>query len=114
MSVQWIEHRGKKILLTKVSGLKEEGYLAALDETEQELLRQPAGSNVLLLMDISDSHITLKTKDRGKELVAALEEKGITTVTAMVGVTPLQQVMAQALSKGQGVHYAQNLEAAKD
>ena len=114
MSVQWIDHRGKKILFIQVSGLDEEGYLAALDEAEKELLRQPANSSILTLWDISGSHITLKTKARGDQLVAALEEKGITSTTAMVGVTALQRVVAQAISKGAGMHYAQSLEAAKD
>jgi hypothetical protein len=114
MSVQWIEHKGKKILFIQVSGLDEAGYLAALDEAEQELLRQPAGDTVLTLWDISGSHITLKTKDRGKELVAALEKKGITSLTAMVGVTALQRIVAQAISRGDLVYYADSLEAAKD
>ena len=99
---------------TQVTGLDEGGCLATLDEAEQELLRQPEGSTVLTLWDISDSHITLKTKDRGEEPVAALETKGITPLMAMAGVTALQRVVAQAISKGKGVHYADSVEAAKD
>ena len=42
--VQWIEYKGKKILFhDNYAGLEEKEQIKAIDETQQELLKQPAG-----------------------------------------------------------------------
>ncbi len=110
--VQWIEHKGKKILFSNYSGLEGEEYLRAIDETKQELLKQPAGSRVLTLTDTSNSHATVATKDKAKEQQAAMKEKGIATQAALVGVSGWQKVIAQLIRRD--VYFAQGIEDAKD
>ena len=110
--VQWIEHKGKKILFNNYSGLEGEEYLRAIDETKQELLKQPVGSRVLTLTDTSNSRATVATKDKAKEQQAAIKEKRIVTCAAIVGVSGWQKVIAQ-LIRGD-VYFAQSVEDAKD
>ncbi len=110
--VQWIEHKGKKILFSNYSGLEGEEYLRAIDETKQELLKQAVGSRVLTLTDTSNSHASTATKDKAKGLQAATKEKGITTRAAIVGVSGWQRVIAQLIRAD--IHFAPSIEDAKD
>jgi phosphohistidine swiveling domain-containing protein len=110
--VQWIEHQGKNILFSNYSGLGGEEYERAIDETKQELLKQPVGSRVLTLTDTSDSHATEATRDKAKEQQSAINEKGITTHAAIVGVSRWQKVIAQLIRRD--VYFAQSIEDAKD
>ena len=111
-SVQWIEYKGKKILFCDFSGIDENQYMTGVDMMEKELLAQPPGSNVPLLIDVSNSRMTLATRDRGKKTVDVLLTTSITTKTVMIGITGLQKLIAQAISRD--VHYANDLDSAKD
>lgn len=55
---QWIEHKGKRILFANFAGIKEEGiYLQAITDLEREILRQPKGQVIPLLMDVTDTRL---------------------------------------------------------
>jgi hypothetical protein len=110
--VNWIQHRGKKILFCTFTGLEETEYLAQVDEMENELEGQPSGSNVLMLIDVTNSRMTPATRDRGKQTVSVLEKAGVTTTTAMVGISGLQKIIASSISKD--VHYGKDIESVKD
>jgi len=110
--VQWIEYRGKKILVSNYSGLEEKEQIKAMDETKQELLKQPAGSQVLTLTDVSKARSTTTTRDKGKELEAAIKGKEFVSHTAIVGLSGWQQVMAQLIKPDS--YFAKSIEDAKD
>ncbi len=110
--IQWIEHNGKRILLCNFVGYDETQYMKGVDAMEAELLKQKPGERILHIVDVTDSHMTKATSDRGKRTVEILVKAGITTLTAMVGVTGIKRVIAQAISKD--VYFAKNLEDAKN
>ena len=110
--VQWIEYRGKKILVSNYSGLEEKEQIKAMEETKQELLKQPAGSQALTLTDVSKAPSTAATRDKGKELEAAIAGKGFVSLTAIVGLSGWQKVMAQLIKPD--AYFAKSIEDAKD
>lgn len=110
--VQWIEHRGQPILYSNYAGLDEAAYLAAMDETQRELLGQPAGRVVLTVTDVSHGRSSRAIMAKASELAAATRAAGITTVDAVVGVGRLQRPIAQAVRRD--LHFAASLEDAKD
>lgn len=111
-TIQWVEHKGKRILICDFSKMDEKGYISGTDAMEKELLAQPRGSKPLLLVDVTDSTMTKVTSERGKQTVDVLSKAGVVTVTAMVGITGLKKVIAQAISRD--VHFADDRASAMD
>jgi len=98
--VQWIEHRGKKILFCDYSNIHdEEDYIRAIVETEVEVLKQVPGTLILMLIDTTGSHITSRVTQRARELAAAARKRGIpSSPTAIVGVSgAAQKAIVQAM-----------------
>ncbi len=64
--VQWIEHKGVRILFMNGKGLPEAENFAAQEELKQELLRDRSSPPVLV--DLSKTAMTQKTADKSKEV----------------------------------------------
>jgi hypothetical protein len=109
--VQWSDHQGQLILCSNYAGLSEAAYLAAMDETQHELLSQPAGSTVLTVTDVSHGRSSRAIMAKANEMTAATKAAGITTIDAVVGIGRLQRPIAQAVRRD--IHFASNLEDAK-
>lgn len=115
--LQWIEHQKARILSADFSGIRdEEQYLKAIDALEAEILRQPAGSLVPLLLDVSNTVLTPKINERSKQMTAVAREKGIPdSPTALVGLSGAQKAVVQLMQFfRQGLRIANSLEEAKD
>ena len=110
--IKWIEHKGHKVLFCDFSNFDEQQYLDGTELMEKELLSQEKGSNSPLVIDVTNSHMTKKTSDRGKKTVTVLTDAEITTTTAMVGVTGIKKIIAQAISRD--VYFAKDLDSAMD
>ncbi|MBN1798541.1 MAG: hypothetical protein JW822_08180 [Spirochaetales bacterium] len=110
--IKWIKHKGKKILVCDFSNYNEKQYLAGVDAMEKELLKQARGSFPLLIVDVTNSHMNQVTSDRGKQCAIAVQKAGITTLTAMVGITGVKRIIAQAISRD--VYFAKDMESAKE
>lgn len=110
--VQWIEHQGQPILFSNCAGLQEDEYLQAMDETQRQITAQPAGSVVLTLIDVSHSPTSRTIIAKGHEMAAAIRERGVITVDAVVGIRRWQRPIAQAVRRD--VHFADSIEAAKN
>lgn len=110
--IQWIEHKGKRILHSDFSGLKGEEYVRAIDECYREILRQPADSIVLSLTDTSNSLSSSDTTAESKDWEAVVKEKGILMRVAVVGIPLWQKVAAQLIRAD--IYYASSVEDAKD
>jgi hypothetical protein len=110
--VKWIEHKGKKILLCTLAGLEEPAYLEGVDEMEAALLKCAPGAVWPHIVDVTDSIMTTATSDRGKKTVDLLVQAGVRTRTAMVGVSGIKRVIAQAISKD--VYFAKTMDDARD
>lgn len=90
----------------------EKQYLDGVDEMEKELLAQPKGSRIPLIIDVTNSNMTQVTSARGKKSVEVLGNAGVVSITAMVGITGLKKIIAQAISRD--VHFANDMESAKE
>jgi hypothetical protein len=110
--IQWIEHKGKKILFCDFSNYTETEYIEGTGLMEKELLKQPRGSKPLLIVDVTNSYMTQATSARGKETVKVLTEADVITKTAMVGIAGIKKIIAQAISRD--VYFAKDIESAKE
>jgi len=116
--VQWIEHKGKRILFCDYANIRdEEAFIQAIVETEKEVLKQAPGTLILMLIDATGSRITSKVTGRARELAAKAREKDIpNSPTAIVGVTgPAQKAVFTAMQfLRPDLHAAESIAAAKD
>ena len=114
---QWTEHKGKRILLVKFAGLKDEKtYVEAIADLEGEILKQPKGRIVPLIMDVSDTRVTKAVTERGKQLLATSKSYGIPDSPAvLVGLSGVQKAIVTAIQLIRpDLHVAGSLEEAKD
>lgn len=110
--VQWITHKGARILFMNGKGLNEEENLAAQEELKQELLKDRSGPAVLV--DLSRTAMSKKTADKSKEVFNATKGAGMPEgPTAIVGLNKLQRTVAQLFDKG-AAQYLDNVDEAKD
>ena len=110
--IRWITHKGKRILFSDYSGLKGEEYIAAIEALKQELVRQPAGSIVLTLNDVTGSVASHPVVKKGQELEEAKNQRGVITFAAMVGLTGMKAALIQFVNRD--AHVFASHEEAKD
>ena len=114
---QWITYRGQRILFVDYSGLvDEEEYLAAIAETEKEVLKQPPGQMLPLLFDMTNTRASTAITDRAKRMTDSAKVRGIPdSPTVIVGVSGFQRAVVQAMQfLRRDLHLADSLEAAKE
>ena len=109
--VQWIEHKGVRILFLNGKGLAEAENFEAQEELKQELLKDRSSPPVLV--DLSNTVMTQKTSGKSKEVAAATKAIGMPDApTAVVGLNKLQKAVAQLF--GRGSHYFDSLDQGKE
>jgi len=114
---QWIFHKGTRILFANFSNIRDEDdYLEAFDEAESELLSQPVGRMVPMLMDVSNSLLSTAITERSKRMIEAATEKGIpNSPSAIYGMSGFQKAVVQAMQFfRKDIYIAPSLEAGKD
>jgi methanogenic corrinoid protein MtbC1 len=110
-NVQWITHKGRRILFLNAAGMREAEYAAAMEEMKQELLKERNGA--LVLVDATKTEMTTRTTNKAKEVAAATKDAGIPDrPSVVVGLTGLQRAVAKLF--GRGVYFADSIEKAKD
>ena len=115
--LQWIEHKGKRILLVKFAGIREERvYVEAFADLEREILRQPKGQFVPLVVDVSDTRVTRAVIDRAKQMMEKAKAKGIPdSPVALVGLAGAQKAIVSAMQLLRpDIHVASNLGEASE
>ncbi len=109
--VQWVTHKGVRIVFLNGKGLPEAENFAAQEELKQELLRDRSSPPVLV--DLSNTVMTQKTSNKSKEVAAATKAAGIPDApTAVVGLNRLQKAVAQLF--GRGSHFFDSIDEAKE
>jgi hypothetical protein len=109
--VQWITHKGKRMLFLNAKGLREAEYMVAQEELKRELLKE--GDGALVLVDATGTEMTTKTTNKAKEVAAATKAQGIIDgPSVVVGLTGLQRAVAQLF--GRGIHFSSTIEEAKE
>jgi hypothetical protein len=116
--VQWIEHRGERVLFCDYSNIDDEDeFTRAIVETETEVLKQAPGTLILMLIDVTGSRVTSKVTGRARELSAAARIREIpSSPTAIVGVSgPAQKAIVAAMQfLRPDLRTAESVAAAKD
>ena len=73
-------------------------YVAAFEELKQEILKEQ--TNAPTLIDLSDTAMTQKTRDKAKEIANADKTMGREDApSAVVGLSKLAKVVAQLLDR---------------
>jgi hypothetical protein len=109
--VQWITHKGKRILFVNGAGLSEAEYIAAMEEMKHEILKERDGA--MVLVDATKTEMTTPTVEKAKEVAAATKAKGIPDRPGVVvGLSGLKRAVAQLF--GRGIHFASTIEEAKE
>jgi hypothetical protein len=114
---QWMEYKGKRFLFIKFAGLKEEKvYLEAIADVEREILRQPKGQLVPLVLDVTNTRVTKAVTNRGKQLMETAKANGIPdSPTALIGLSGTQKAIVMAIQIIRpDIHVAPSLLEAKD
>jgi hypothetical protein len=109
--IEWLTHKGKRILFVNGAGLREADYIAAQEEMKQEILKERAGP--LVLVDATKTEMSTATVNKAKSVAAATKAAGIPDgPSVVVGLTGLQRATAQLF--GRGIHFSNTIEEAKD
>jgi hypothetical protein len=109
---QWVTHKGVKMLFVNCHGLPEAECVAALEEMKEEILKQRSFPPTLI--DLTESTMTSKTRNKAKEVAAAGKTADIPDgPCAVVGLTSVAKTVAQLLQRGK-VHYSNTIDEAKE
>ena len=90
--------------------------MKAIDEFEAEVLSQPKGHQMRVLVDVTDSVLTPGITERNKAVEQKARASGIPdSPTALVGLSGFKMAVVQALSFFRpDLYIADNVETAKD
>lgn len=93
MTIEWIEHNGKKILYSCYSNLSEDEMIGVIEE--QAEICKKSDQKLLLLDDFRDStgssNFINRTKELGKTIINDKTKKN-----AILGVTGLKKALLKA------------------
>ncbi len=111
--VQFVEHKGKKILHLNFAGCKPDETLEIIRQAKSVIASQPTKS-ILTLTDVTDTAFNTEVADAMKEFAA--HNKPYVIAGAVVGITGLKQIIFNAVLKFSGRHLAalNSVEEAKD
>jgi hypothetical protein len=111
--VQFIEHKGKKILHLNFAGCKADEVLPVIAHARATIGSQPPRS-VLTLTDVTETGFNSQVSEAMKEFVA--HNKPFVAASAVVGVTGLRQIIFNAVMKfsGRQLHAFDSLGEAKE
>jgi len=99
MSVEWIDHKGKKILYIKYAGLTSEEKLDQIDKAVEILSSTKSNSN-LTLTDIRETFIDQEFMDKSK--IRGKVSKEFTKKAAILGVDGLRKIMLKTVNAFSG------------
>ncbi|MBN2532945.1 MAG: hypothetical protein JXB88_08640 [Spirochaetales bacterium] len=110
--IQWLEHKGKRILYVDYSGLfAGPEYLELIGEMEKEILKyMNKPGSIYTITNVAGSHVNDEVKKRFDAMVR--NTMGISKARAIVGIMGIQKLIARAIKKD--VYFAGSIEEAKD
>jgi len=111
--VQFIQHKGKKILHLNFSECTPDEVLRVIEMAKAAIRTQSPGS-VFTLTDVTNTAFNSKVSDAMKEFV--IHNKPYVIAAAVVGVTGLKQIIYNAVMKfsGRKLTAFNSLSEAKD
>jgi hypothetical protein len=111
--VQFIQHKGRKILYLNFADCKPNEVLQVIEEAKSTIKTQ-ARKSVYTLTNVTNSAFNSAVSDAMKDFV--LHNKPYVAASAVVGVTGLKQIIFNAVMKlsGRQLTAFESLDAAKD
>ena len=97
--VQFIQHKGKKILHLNFADCTADEVLMIIDQAKAAI-RTQAQQSMLTLTDVTNTAFNSKVSDAMKEFV--VHNKPYVVASAVVGVTGLKQIIYNAVMKFSG------------
>jgi len=89
MKVQWITHKGKKILFSDYSNVKSQTEMISILDEYLKQIRSSSGK-VLVFSDVSDAatgpDFMKKAKEEGKSLIERTDKSAIMGITGLKGM----------------------------
>jgi hypothetical protein len=108
--VNWVKHKGKRILHVDHSTLSEEEHQAVIGLAIDAMIELPEGSELLDIADFTGTPVTQSKRRKLKEL--AIVRQRLTGATVVVGLSGFGKAMAGLLNPG--MKYLDSLEEAKE
>ncbi len=99
MSVEWIDHKGKKILYIKYTGLSPEQQLAQIEKATKTLVDTGKKDN-LTLTDVREINVTQDFLDLAK--VQGKISGPVTQKAAIVGIEGIRKILLKAVNTVSG------------
>ena len=108
--INWIRHKGKRILVADYTGLSVEEQIGTIDETIKVMAVLSTGSELLDIADFTGTPIRQEVRGKLKELATGRQKlKGATVV---VGLSGFGKALATLLNPG--MKYFDSVEEAKE
>ncbi|MBN1411830.1 MAG: hypothetical protein JW969_13360 [Spirochaetales bacterium] len=111
-NLNWLDHKGKKILYACFSGTKNtEEFLERIEAMEKEIMKHKENpGTIYTITDVTGCYIIEPIKKRFDEL--AEHTNGISKARATVGIKGIQMIIARAIKRD--IHFAKSIDDAKD
>ena len=112
--VSWFEHKGKRIILEDMSGLREPTDIYAISDTSTALICKQTEASVLLITNVTGARYNPSIINRLKENTKLTNP--YMKAYAVVGIGGLQRVVLQSVVQftGQDIKICGSIEEAKD
>ncbi len=109
--IKWVNHKAHKILYCDYSVMRPEAIMPEIVDAEKKTLEN--GLKVtLVLNNFTQCYMSKQTKERAVEYVRKANVRGIKIITACMGISGLQRLIAQAVVRD--MYFAKSEEDAKD
>lgn len=101
MSVEWIEHKGKRILYSDHRGLDPNAVIETTEEAARMVKALPEPEKVYFLTDFEGAVVDTKAMAKIKELGQGVFEPRAAK-TAIVGITGIRHILVSAYNRVTG------------
>lgn len=105
-NIKILTHKNQKVVFVDLSKLNEEQILATHPAIKETMISSKIR---LLLLDTTNTSTTPKIRDSSKVITIQIEAKIGKTLTSIVGLRPLQKIIANAIIKD--IYFARDIEA---
>ncbi len=109
--IKWLDHNGHKILFVDYNNLKGEEYVNLIGEHD-EIIIASGKTELLTMMNFTDSKMNNETKARATELISNAKKANISLKIAAFGIYGVQKLFANAVVRD--IYFAGSEEKAKD
>ncbi len=108
--IYWIKHNGLRILFNNYKDLRDQEYVDAIKTSEKMTFSIPT-SKVYVINDVTGSFMNSDSTKAAKHWEKACIDNGKKMFLALVGVSGIKRVLANAIKKD--IYFAKNIDDAK-